>query len=216
MADSGSADPSEYSGQLSIGLSLNYFALQYDNNPKHCFLGSQPDDVGDFCHRLIEGTPLAQAIPKSAEFRMSDHIGGVAVSDYINNPFGYTIISERFANLLKELGIAPKTECVSATVINHKGRRVETPYVLMNILGCHDCLDFGKTVGKVDALEPQFFQWIDRLELDPAKLAETDHIFRVQAFPRLLLVSDWLKQQIEAVGLTGIRFVPTGIQYQFT
>ena len=66
-----------------------------------------------------------------------DHLG-VALSTVIGNQYGLLIIEESAAAELRaELRLGP-SEVFRVTFINHKGRQVKTPYVVLNPLGGYE------------------------------------------------------------------------------
>ena len=195
---------------------MDYFAIQHDESRKYCHLGGQPEEVADLCYRLIEGIAFGDTYPDDGAFTMSPNSGGIVAPDFIKNPFGYFVISDKLRSLVDRVSPNFDVEFLTTSIVDHRGRKLDEAFFIMNLLATVDCVDQDNTEAQGDKLEPQFFQWIDRLVIEPTRVAEDQHLFRLTQFPKLHLASDWFRTECADSGITGMSFVPVGIEHQFS
>jgi hypothetical protein len=87
-------------------------------------------------------------------------------------------------------------------------------YAAVNVLRILPCIDDALTVGikwtKDDHRSDLAGQYrsIDKLMLDPSKIPEDAHVFRMKDYQRIIIVSETMKQAMEAAGCHGAVFVP--------
>lgn len=130
------------------------------------------------------------------------------MTDYVVSDMGCPIISERFKQFLDSLGI-DNIQYFEAAIIELEGEPAKSGYYAANIIGLIDCID--RDASDMDA-EPDkdgeltVIFGIEKLVLKD-NIAYQGYLFRAAHFTRLILVDEFLKQQIEESPLTGIRLV---------
>lgn len=87
-------------------------------------------------------------------------------------------------------------------------------YAAINVLRILPCIDNALTVGiKWTADDHRSdlagqYRRIDKLMLDPSKIPEDAQVFRMKDYQRIVIVSETMKQAMEAAGCHGAVFVP--------
>jgi hypothetical protein len=87
-------------------------------------------------------------------------------------------------------------------------------YAAINVLRILPCIDDALTVGiKWTADDHRSdlagqYRRIDKLMVDPSKIPEDAQVFRMKDYQRIIIVSETMKQAMEAAGCHGAVFVP--------
>ena len=87
-------------------------------------------------------------------------------------------------------------------------------YAAINVLRILPCIDDALTVGiKWTADDHRSdlagqYRRIDKLMVDPSKIPEDAQVFRMKDYQRIIIVSETMKQAMEAAGCHGAIFVP--------
>jgi hypothetical protein len=112
----------------------------------------------------------------------------------------FDLYSEKLVALLKDAGV--QFEIFPATIINRKTKEpLSVHYQVFHLLEVHSALEVYRTTGSPPLIE--------RLELVEEKWkAHQRPFFRVQESVDIVLMHQDLKQQLDAVGITGYRYTP--------
>lgn len=90
-----------------------------------------------------------------------------------------------------------------AKLIEDNSVEIDDSYFIANIIGKYACVDDAGS--ELEYFDDGDIQFIDKLALDLAPQTDYGHIFRLGEFPPILVISDLLKQRLEASGVTGIK-----------
>lgn len=152
---------------------------------------------------------MEDSYPDGYKFSMSKDMPGIRVPDIINNALGYLMISAKLKELLEKLGTA-EIEYLRFTLLNHKRRVASNQCFIANLVGTVDCVDRERTVGDLSALNPGQFSRIKNLFLQKDKIDPALNLFRIAALPKVIVIREDLKKELEGQGITGARYVELG------
>ncbi|WP_343213376.1 imm11 family protein [Archangium violaceum] len=127
--------------------------------------------------------------------------------DYCWAAFSIPVVHERVVHLFEQLGVR-EVQFIPARVEAH-----EEPYFILNALRIIRCIDDARCA-EVRYWKPEDnrpdklgeYRVVSRLRIDPAKVGDA-RVFRPWGWRVALIISEDLKQAMEAEGLTGTRFV---------
>jgi hypothetical protein len=122
--------------------------------------------------------------------------------------FAIPVVHGRVVRLLERLGVQEEVQFLPAQVEGHAG-----PYFILNTLRTIRCIDDARCeevqYWKPEDGQPEKvgqYQFVAGMRIDPAKVGDS-RIFRTWGWSLALILSEDLKQAMEAEGLTGTRFV---------
>jgi len=88
-------------------------------------------------------------------------------------------------------------------LIKSDTNEIDQGYCIANIVGKNKCVDFEKS--ELELFDDGDIEFIDKLVLNIDEQGDYEHIFRLAEFPALLVISDMLKNEIEAARVTGLK-----------
>ncbi len=162
-------------------------------------LQNVPDD-----HQLGFGISRFAGFPSNAELRMNPRYPKqLALGDSYSNLADHFIASARLAELVR--AHTPRDlELLPVTLIDHKGRPVTSPHVIIHPLRTVDAIDRDRSDFELNAIDPTFISDAPHIELDPALLPVDVGVCRVTLIKRRILVSPALVRAIDEAGMTGV------------
>jgi hypothetical protein len=127
--------------------------------------------------------------------------------DFCWAAFSIPVVHERFNRLFAQLNVKG-VQFIPCQIEGHPG----TWYIL-NALQVIRCIDDARS-GEVQYWRPEDnqpeklgeYSAVHRMRIDPAKVGDA-HVFRPWGWRVALIVSEEIKEALEAAGLTGTRFV---------
>lgn len=153
---------------------------------------------------FTEGVPATNTVP--AEVLVSQD--GVAL-DFDNTALDIYVVRSEIADILGQIDpgaiqrfpvrIAGRQESFEVLNIISKKECVDKTRSKIRYWSEEDCVRFPRLAGKYMSVQP--------LTVDPM-LTDDAHIFRVARFCTSLIVSDTVRRALEAVEVTGIKFMP--------
>ena len=152
--------------------------------------------------RFKEGRVLEIERP----IRLSMKPAGVALE--FSEAMGIPIVHRRVVSLFERLGLQKEVQFIPVEV---EGQT--EPWFILNALQVIRCIDdarceevlyWGPEDGEPDRLGE--YQNVRGLKVDPEKIGDA-HIFRPWGWLVVLIVSEHVKQAMEAEGITGIKFI---------
>lgn len=133
-------------------------------------------------------------IPYSNEFNSS------FTDNLVAAPTIGLLINSKIRNLFDQLNI-DNIQYFKARLIDEDTQEVNHDYWLANIVGKRWCVD--KSLSELDLFDDGDIRFIDKLVLSLDKNTYYGHIFRMEEFISLLVISDELKMALEDSGVTG-------------
>jgi hypothetical protein len=128
--------------------------------------------------------------------------------DFTLNSFAIPVVHQRVVELFEHQRI-PDVQFIPAQVEGHAG-----PYFILNTLRTVRCIDDARCE-EVQYFTPEdgqpdrvgHYRAVSGMRIDPARVGDA-HIFRPWGWNVALIVSEDLKDAMEAVGITGTKFEP--------
>lgn len=185
-----------------------YYILEPEQNMDNCVIDGIPDEMPDkHCPAL--GIKMGDSYSGNIEFRFADDFPGLVLTDLLQNCCGYTMVSKRLKNILEE-NTEDEIEFLRFTLLNHKGRVASDDVYIANVIGTVDCMDKVRTMGEVSSFRPERYDFIESLYLNEEKINPGLKIFRITSFPRIIIVSEDLKNILVEQGITGMDLLEMG------
>ncbi|WP_141617125.1 DUF1629 domain-containing protein [Myxococcus sp. AB036A] len=189
-----------------------YFIITEIESDESCLIDELPRPLDKKFWMATKGVRMGNEYTSGVRLKMSRD-GGLGIPDYIPNTLLLPMVSDKLKSLLeKEAGV--EIEFLPFSLYNHKGRVAAEACFIANVIGTHECVDAAKTRGEKSIISPGQFEALSQLTLDSAKVPSDAKLFRVNVFPRALIIRDDLRATLEREGITGIRYVAMGERYQ--
>lgn len=158
-------------------------------------------------YELFDGISRANGFPADARFRMSEEFpNDIKTEDFTDNMNGLLVVSARARAILESQALK-NNEFLPVTIINHKGRKEQGPFFILNQVSLQDCIDPGKTVAKENPINREVFISVKKLGLDEQRIDPAVTLFRIKRFPHYPVFRDDLVDRLQTAGLTGLEFV---------
>jgi hypothetical protein len=126
------------------------------------------------------------------------------LTDYLFNIPGIPLFSTALQQAIAEIGI-DNIQYFTALLVTKKGELVEKGYKIGNVVGKVACFDWEKSEYDETYKARGVPGYIDKLVLDMNRI-HGERLFRLAEAPRVLLVSQSVKQHLESKGMRGIKF----------
>jgi len=154
---------------------------------------------------LISGVPFHRPWPNAARLILAP--GSEPMSEFLFNPLGWSIMSERLVDVVKPL--LEKSEMLPAPVFESDGTSEVGGYWVVNVLNICDCVDWKRSGVSRD--EHGRISYLNEPHLDSSLIPFSTHIFRVidpqGHVDSRLFVSDELVALLKGKNF-GMAFVP--------
>lgn len=191
---------------------MDFVYAQHHPSPQAGVLGQLNHVEDDF--ELVEGVPRLDTWPSDATFEL-DADFGLKLDDVMKCLGSLLVVSDRL-RLFLESAILAKVEMLPVTLIDLKGRPIETRYAIVHPVDPPDALDLEASGATFNAIVPDDVRAVQRLALREDAIEPERKIFRLARYTRPLLFERGLAEQIEAEGFTGIGFAPIDTFDRFT
>jgi hypothetical protein len=153
---------------------------------------------------LHEGVSVKHWFPTDTVFTLAEH-HGIKLTDFIPNTMHLLIVSEKLKGVLEEKSGA-EIEFLPVHIRNQRGRLVQEPYFIANLIGTVECLDREKSKFRASAIRPDQVFTFYRLVLDESKIPSGTKLFRLKEQTDLILVREDLGKDILRAGCDGMLF----------
>lgn len=189
-------------------MTLKYFVLKRKYDETNVIIQDIPSNLKKK-YQLLKGIARLSDWPEDIILEFSKQRSeGMNLTDYVENSFGWLLISNRFKRVLEEFGAA-SIEYLPVKIKNHKGRIAGEAYWIGNFLVLTEAVDRNLSMFEADALdENQIFRF-DKLVLRDDVLNSNPLIFRLKEQPRMVIARQDLVERFEKEGLTGVKFIET-------
>jgi hypothetical protein len=177
-----------------------YYSLDYKLD--YDALGFQMVSLGNIPAPEVAwtmGVRCPKPVPEPIECYLDPRSGSV-MPDWIA---GLTLFSQRFVDVLKSAGVR-NMDIYDAVVIDRERDKRYTNYKAVNIIGRVSCADLEKSEYLPDYEAP--LMEFEKLVVDESRTMGVP-LFRLAESVGFILVSEGVKQAIEAAGLLGVRVV---------
>jgi hypothetical protein len=173
--------------------------------PRRWALKSPVDEQGQEVDpwQFFDGRPLEFSVP----LRLPRARHGRAL-DFTSTGLAIPVVSRRVVALFERLGLSGQVQFFPARVAGQA-----EPYFILNILRVICCIDDARCEEVLywkpeDERPDKLGQYrnVVGMRIDPSQVGDA-HIFRPWGWSVVIVVSEYLKQAMEAEGITGPRFI---------
>lgn len=153
---------------------------------------------------LHEGISVKSWFPTDTVFQLADH-HGIKLTDSIPNTLHLLIVSEKMKGVLEEKSSA-EIEFLPVRIRNQRGRVLQEPYFIANILGTVECVDRERSKFWCSDIRPDQVFHFYRLTLDGEKIPSDAKLFRLREKSNLVIIREDLADDILRAGCDGMLF----------
>lgn len=192
-------------GKKSESKQMRYFTIDSLGDPNNmdemCFIDSPaPEEVKIKDYKISTGEPASNFYPTNAKVYMDNTHKGKVLGDLIGNTSSFLIVHKRIKEIIEKYSKKGEVEYLPFTLYNHKKQPCSSDYFFINPLGTKDCLNIEKS--GVEYFETGEVVGLDEIVIDPLKLVDAPHIFRVNEEPTTYIFSRDLLKSIADIGAT--------------
>jgi hypothetical protein len=160
----------------------------------------------DRSFELRKCIPLKDHYPSDVELRMDKDLpDDIELVESLYGP-GTSLFVNNTVRQLFALSEVDNVEYLPLKIINHKGRAVEEPYFIVNILTRVDCIDTAQSQVEWNDINPDAISGVDKLIIDEAPLSEGARLVRPVHLDFAMLIHRSLAHEIQARKLRGFAF----------
>lgn len=187
---------------------MKYAVLLPDKDETHVYISDIPDEI-ERNYKLKQGVRLGDTWRDDVTMRFSAHRPqGLHLTDYVDNSFSWLLVSPAFRQVSEQADTAA-LEYLPVRILNHKGRVASDQYYLANFTTLTEAIDRDHSDFREDRVREGKINKYERMALRAEVLENGPAMFRLAETPMLVLVREDLVAQMEAAGLTGMRFRDT-------
>ncbi len=193
---------------------MNFYSLETSgdlNDPSFCYIAQPPEGMIRGEARMGLGKPVRKLFPENAQIRLLEEHPGIQLPGYVGNQPGYLIFSSAGRTIIQRLCPKQKIEYLSFTLINHKGRVHSTDYCIVNPLGDFDALNEVASTIRYAHDDGRILS-VAKVVLDPVKLKDAPHLFRLEHKPTLYVLSQTLRNALAESNVSNIVYRPLSVQ----
>ncbi len=153
-----------------------------------------PEELRDNAYLLNKGVSVKEWFPDDVVFDLSPD-KGIKLVDYFPNTDQIFVVSGRLKDVLAETGAS--FEFFPVKIRNHKGRIVDEPYFLANLVGSIQCVDHAQSDYVESNLIKGQVSYFKKLALKEDNIPEGTQIFRLGERLPMLLACEELALKIK-------------------
>ncbi len=150
---------------------------------------------------LADGALVTQSIT-TIDVPYEQHSEEYKTDNIVCSPGHGWLINKKFKDVLDSVGLT-NIQYFGAKMINTESGEISEEYCIANIIGAYSCVDTGSS--ELEYFDSGRISFIDKLVLNLTDGTDYGHIFRIGEYLSLVVISDQLKQAIEAAGITGVK-----------
>lgn len=152
---------------------------------------------------LVEGVTLVDEFPDDAEYRMNaDFPDDIQLRDFLHNLDDQMVVSQRVQEFLADR--IESVEFLPVNIVNHKGRKVNEKYFIVNLLDLEDCVDQSATQFNWHKMDPELMENVKNLTLDESAISKNRQLFRLKGVTSVVAISEELLEELTNAGFTGL------------
>lgn len=186
---------------------MKHYTIHPVVSEKNIELHRFPDDLRGI-YKPAAGIPMGETYDP-CHFDVAPERSGKSISDFIENAYGYLMVSTKAKDAFQNNVTAP-IEYLPFKIRNRKGKTEPGIFHILNVIGTRQCLDAKRTEGELKSGSTERYMRLTRIFLD-VTIAPTDvNIFRIQQYPEAIIVREDLVTILRSTGLTGVEFIPVG------
>lgn len=113
------------------------------------------------------------------------------------------LINRKIREILNDVGV-DNIQYFKTRLVNSSSGEIGEDYMIANIVGKVDCLDYERSELELD--QNGNIKFIDSLSIKDEGVIDYGNIFRLSAFHPVIVVSTMIKEEMEKNKITGIKF----------
>ena len=172
------------------------------NDQSLCFIEDAPEGMGLYWYTLAEGEPAGDNYPPDARITLREEHPGIVLADFIGNTRNFMIASPKVRAVIEALCPDLEIDFHAFSLINHKNRVHTGDYLIINPLGGFDCLD--EEASGITYDEDGDVEDVEQIILDPDKLKDAPHLFRIDKDPEKIVFSKAMLAALRKEGVTNL------------
>ena len=183
---------------------MDYVFCKFKPGKHACRLKTLQDVDDTF--ELLKGVTRKRGWPESAYFKMSESFpNDLLTEDFISNREKALVVSERVREFVEAKKLK-NAEFLPVGIVNHKGRRIDEKYFVLNLLEIQDCIDMKASKYTQNKIDPEEFMAITKLVINEDKVGSDLLLFRPKRYADLPIAHRSFADAVTAAGFTGIKF----------
>lgn len=187
---------------------MEYYMLTYDteNIDDGAFLEKMHNlPFKNFLFRKL--VPLKEQIREDIIYEMDEDETTNILYDYVENISSLPIISEEFKHVISDLDLG-QHEFIQIKIKNHRGKIVDSPFYIINLLDDICYIDLEKSTIKYSALDEENIRSIKNIVLREEAIPMGRDLFRAKSYSSGYVVSQRFKKLYEENEFEGAKFTP--------
>lgn len=154
-----------------------------------------------------EGISLSNIFPLDSYFEMNDDFPfNLLLTDTLYNLHDLIIASSKEKAFLETKNIA-NIEYLPVTIMNHKGKPVDTTYFIIHPIHPIDCLDLAACDVVWSEIDSNVIENVTQLAIDENKINSTLNVVRIKHLGRVIAIRRTLAQALDSEGFTGNKWL---------
>ncbi len=189
---------------------MDFYLIKWDEDLEDAaFIKGHPDSIGVKGYEFGKTKPLLKQFKANSQYKMSRINSKERVLySWVYNIMTLPIISNELKKIF-ESAAGSDFEFLPITILNQRDKVESTEYVIAHPLSVVDAIDVEKSIFKFSPITPGKFQTWQKIILNEEKVPQEIEIFRFKQIFKAIIISDPLKQRIEAdEAITGVKFIP--------
>lgn len=186
----------------------NYFVHDLNPDPKVGTIEFFPGVNNEY--KLNEAQKMGDDFPANVELSIAPDSGNI-ITDVVDNIGHLLIVSDLVKKIIEEEICSNEyIEYLPFTLKNKNEREVkDKAFFVANVLRLVKCLDTKKSKFR-SRKDGSKIVTMNELYLKAEEIPEDANIFRIEQFPKLIIIRSDLVQIIQDSGLTGLCVIPLG------
>jgi hypothetical protein len=156
---------------------------------------------------IEEGVPVYNIFPTDSYFEMNlDYPFNLLLTDTLYNLHDLIIVSNKEKAFLETYELA-NIEYLPVTILNHKGKPVETNYFIIHPIYPIDCLDRAACDVIWSEIDSNVIETVTKLAIDENKIDGTLDLVRFKHLGRVIAIRRTLAEALDSEGFTGNKWI---------
>jgi hypothetical protein len=179
---------------------MNRFSILTVDTDRDDLASVSDYDLGGFDHMVFwHGQRCTAKIPESV--RINVDVNGTIMPDYLGNPLSWPLVSVRFEKILK--AICPEdVQLIDIHLYDMHTKGVIRDYSVVNVVRTIACLDFKQST--INYSSDKRIVAVPKIVIASKAIPNDVHMFRIQEWPYVVIISNELATAIQSAGMTGV------------
>lgn len=164
-------------------------------------------------HFPATGRSIIDKYPDDLAIALSDRFPGVKLTPFISNTKSLLIFDDKCKAIIEEVCAGEDIEYLPLTINDHQGSKLTSDYWIINPLTKLNCLKHEDSDIKYVNDDPtKKVIRIGSFVLDPSKLNNAPHLFRISEDPHICVMDEVLGRQLSEVKPENLTVTPLKLE----